>query len=111
MPVSRVIAVDVASTDDRAPMTYGDTLSGWYLLYNYLMRKPFRAPSIADIQSKLAYVSCVRHMDKVIKMKGCEYVRPNVAAWETLAFGEYKGIIEEGYRWYANVATWLGSVG
>lgn len=98
MPVSRVIAVDVGSADDRAPMDYGDQLSGWWLLWNYLTRKPFRAPSIADIQSRLAYVSCVKQLDKVKKMPGCLYLQPPVGNYETLAFGRYREIMQVGYE-------------
>lgn len=59
-----VLAIDVGSQDDTDLTNYGDSLSGWWLLWK---RLPFtsavKVPNLPDIQSRLAYVSCVRQLE------------------------------------------------
>lgn len=91
-----VIAVDVGSADDTSPMNYGDSLSGWYaLLVSWL---PFlsksRIPSLADIQQRLAYVSCVKQLEDVKNMPGCIYLRPPVTHFGTMEFNKFEEIYE-----------------
>jgi lysophospholipid hydrolase len=54
-----VITVDVASVDDNEWTAYGDSLSGWWQLWQLLW--PFgpraRLPSASEVQSRLAYIS------------------------------------------------------
>ena len=56
---------------------YGDSLSGWSILWAKL--NPFvsvpRVLSQADIQVRLAYVSCVRQMEEVKTADYCDYIR------------------------------------
>lgn len=60
-----IIAIDVGSQDDTDLTDYGDHLSGWWLLYKKW--NPFTTPvkvlNLPDIQSRLAYVSCVRQLE------------------------------------------------
>lgn len=60
-----VLAVDVGSQDDMDFTNYGDSLSGFWLLWKKY--NPFttsvKVPSLPDIQSRLAYVSCVRQLE------------------------------------------------
>lgn len=62
---AHIIAIDVGSQDDTDLTDYGDHLSGWWLLYKKW--NPFSAqvkvPNLPDIQSRLAYVSCVRQLE------------------------------------------------
>ena len=51
---------------------------------------------MAEIQARLAYVSCVRQLEDVKKMTCCEYIRPPIDKFKTLAFGKYNEI-EVGY--------------
>lgn len=63
-----VLAIDVGSQDDMDFTNYGDSLSGFWLLWKKY--NPFTAsvkvPSLPDIQSRLAYVSCVRQLEVTI---------------------------------------------
>lgn len=60
-----VLAIDVGSQDDMDFTNYGDSLSGFWLLWKKY--NPFtssvKVPSLPDIQSRLAYVSCVRQLE------------------------------------------------
>lgn len=60
-----IIAIDVGSQDDTDLTNYGDHLSGWWLLYKKWnpFTTPVKVPNLPDIQSRLAYVSCVRQLE------------------------------------------------
>lgn len=64
---AHIIAVDVGSQDDTDLTDYGDDLSGWWLLYKKWnpFTTPVRVPNLPDIQSRLAYVSCVRQLEVI----------------------------------------------
>jgi len=127
----RVIAVDVAIGDDTDPMSYGDSLSGWYVVrgisVTILIRSfpsmflfffkilnsinPFgtklKAPTIAEIQSRLAYVSCNNRLEEVKQMEGCLYVQPPIFPFKLMDFHKHKEIIEVGYKFgKETVETW-----
>jgi lysophospholipid hydrolase len=96
-----VIAVDVGSEDDTSPASYGDSLSGWWaiLLRMKPWGKPAVVPSLAEIQSRLAYVSCVKQLEEVKNMDGCIYLRPPVAGFGTMEFGRFEEIYDVGYKY------------
>ena len=60
-----ILAIDVGSQDDTDLTNYGDCLSGWWLLWKRW--NPFasqvKVPNLPEIQSRLAYVSCVRQLE------------------------------------------------
>lgn len=59
-----ILAIDVGSQDDTDLTNYGDDLSGWWLLLKRLpFTSPVKVPNLPDIQSRLAYVSCVRQLE------------------------------------------------
>ena len=62
---AHIIAVDVGSQDETNLTAYGDYLSGWWLLYKRFnpFTTPVKVPNMPDIQSRLAYVSCVRQLE------------------------------------------------
>lgn len=62
---AHIIAIDVGSQDDTDLTDYGDHLSGWWLLYKKWnpFSAPVKVPNLPDIQSRLAYVSCVRQLE------------------------------------------------
>lgn len=62
---AHIIAIDVGSQDDTDLTNYGDDLSGWWLLYKKWnpFTTPVKVPDLPDIQSRLAYVSCVRQLE------------------------------------------------
>uniref|UniRef100_A0A8C8I2F1 lysophospholipase n=1 Tax=Oncorhynchus tshawytscha TaxID=74940 RepID=A0A8C8I2F1_ONCTS len=131
-----VIAIDVGSQDETNLTNYGDSLSGWWLLwkrFNPLAKKVqvtcFRVLQLlltilvlfgcfswvspivveenlllsfvlnmAEIQTRLAYVCCVRQLELVKDSEYCEYIRPPIDHYGTLEFGKFDEIAEVGYQ-------------
>ncbi|VVC39827.1 Hypothetical protein CINCED_3A007107 [Cinara cedri] len=95
-----VLAIDVGSQDDMDFTNYGDSLSGFWLLWKKY--NPFttsvKVPSLPDIQSRLAYVSCVRQLEVVKNSDYCQYIRPPIDKYKTLQFGSFEEIKEVGYQ-------------
>ncbi|KAK9361485.1 hypothetical protein V1504DRAFT_451696 [Lipomyces starkeyi] len=94
-----VFAVDVGSIDDITPMTWGDSLSGFWVLFNrwnIFSRHP-NVPSMAEIQARLAYVSSVGALEKAKSIPGCIYLRPPIDHYATLDFGKFEEIYRVGY--------------
>ncbi|XP_050544185.1 neuropathy target esterase sws-like isoform X2 [Daktulosphaira vitifoliae] len=95
-----VLAIDVGSQDDMDFTNYGDSLSGFWLLWKKL--NPFttsvKVPSLPDIQSRLAYVSCVRKLEVVKSSEYCQYIRPPIDKYKTLQFASFEEIKEVGYQ-------------
>lgn len=62
-----ILAIDVGSQDDTDLTNYGDCLSGWWLLWKKWnpFASPVKVPNLPDIQSRLAYVSCVRQLEVI----------------------------------------------
>ena len=99
MGARTVIAVDVSSLDDTTSQSYGDTLSGWWVLLNRLnpwsnMRK---IPSIPDIQTRLTYTTSVKMLESAKANEACLYLRMPVEQYGTLEFGRYNEILAAGY--------------
>lgn len=93
-----IFAVDVGSIDDTTPMTYGDTLSGlWVLMnrWNFFSRHP-NVPNLAEIQQRLAYVSSVGALEKAKAAPGVYYLRPPIDNYATLDFGKFDEIYRVG---------------
>ncbi|XP_077005003.1 patatin-like phospholipase domain-containing protein 7 isoform X5 [Tamandua tetradactyla] len=95
-----VIAIDVGSQDETDLTNYGDSLSGWWLLWkrwNPLAMK-VKVLNMAEIQTRLAYVCCVRQLEMVKNSEYCEYLRPPIDSYGTLDFGKFNEICEVGYQ-------------
>ncbi|XP_026288620.1 neuropathy target esterase sws isoform X3 [Frankliniella occidentalis] len=99
MGARHILAIDVGSQDEMDLTNYGDSLSGWWLLWKRW--NPFtsqvKVPSMPDIQSRLAYVSCVRQLEEVKNSDYCEYIRPPIDKYKTLQFGSFDEIKDVGY--------------
>ncbi|KAK9460128.1 uncharacterized protein V1516DRAFT_679012 [Lipomyces oligophaga] len=96
---SVVFAVDVGSVDDTTPMKWGDSLSGFWVLFNrfnIFSRQP-SIPSMAEIQARLAYVSSVGALERAKTTPGCVYIRPPIEGFKTLDFAKFGEISEVGY--------------
>ncbi|XP_025406389.1 neuropathy target esterase sws [Sipha flava] len=95
-----VLAIDVGSQDDMDFTNYGDSLSGFWLLWKKY--NPFttsvKVPSLPDIQSRLAYVSCVQQLEIVKNSDYCQYIRPPIDKYKTLQFASFEEIKEVGYQ-------------
>lgn len=102
MGAETIIAVDVGSQDETDLTVYGNTLSGWWLLYRrwnpFRIGEPVKIPNSAEIQSRLAYVSCVRQLEEVKSSDYCTYVRPPIDKYKTLQFASFNEIMEVGYN-------------
>uniref|UniRef100_A0A8V5GVX0 lysophospholipase n=1 Tax=Melopsittacus undulatus TaxID=13146 RepID=A0A8V5GVX0_MELUD len=100
MGAKTVVAIDVGSQDETDLCNYGDTLSGWWLLWKRLnpWAKKVKVPDMAEIQSRLAYVSCVRQLEVVKSSSYCQYIRPPIDAFKTMDFGKFDEIYEVGYH-------------
>ncbi|XP_032722223.1 patatin-like phospholipase domain-containing protein 7 isoform X1 [Lontra canadensis] len=95
-----VIAIDVGSQDETDLTNYGDALSGWWLLWkrwNPLATK-VKVLNMAEIQTRLAYVCCVRQLEMVKNSEYCEYLRPPIDGYGTLDFSKFNEICEVGYQ-------------
>ncbi|KAI4577797.1 hypothetical protein MJT46_003632 [Ovis ammon polii x Ovis aries] len=95
-----VIAIDVGSRDETDLTNYGDALSGWWLLWkrwNPLATK-VKVLNMAEIQTRLAYVCCVRQLEMVKSSEYCEYLRPPIDSYGTLEFSKFDEICEVGYQ-------------
>lgn len=95
-----IFAVDVGSQDSQDVYNYGDQISGWWLLANKWSpwSETVKVPDMAEIQSRLAYVSCVRQLDHVKNCDYCEYIRPPIDKYATLQFGSFDEIADVGYQ-------------
>ncbi|XP_024083755.1 neuropathy target esterase sws isoform X1 [Cimex lectularius] len=95
-----VLAIDVGSVDDTDLTNYGDSLSGWWILWKRFnpFTSPVKVPNLPDIQSRLAYVSCVRQLEEVKVSDYCEYIRPPIDKYRTLQFGSFDEIKDVGYN-------------
>lgn len=88
-----ILAIDVGSQDDTDLTNYGDDLSGYWLLFKRLpFTSPVKVPNLPDIQSRLAYVSCVRQLEEVKNSDYCEYIRPPIDKYTTLQFKSFDEI-------------------
>lgn len=93
-----IFAVDVGSVDDRTPMNYGDTLSGFWVLlnrYNPFSRHP-DVPGMMDIQLRLAYVASVNALELAKRTPGVIYLRPPIDDYATLDFKKFDEIYNVG---------------
>ena len=99
--INTIIAVDVGGEVDTNYANYGDSLSGWWLLWNKW--NPFvpreNIPNLSDIQAQLAYVSSEAVLENVKRQKRCLYLRPPITQYGTLDFAKFEEIAEVGYNY------------
>ncbi|XP_033114501.1 patatin-like phospholipase domain-containing protein 7 isoform X2 [Anneissia japonica] len=100
MGAQTVIAVDVGSVDETNLTNYGDELSGWWLLWKRWnpWAETVKVPDMSDIQSRLAYVSCMKQKEELMKNDMCEYIRPPIDRFKTLSFNRFEEIRDVGYE-------------
>jgi len=105
-----IFAVDVGSDDDTSLHHFGDSLSGWLVLLNRW--NPFSSvyrniPNLADLQSRLAYVSSVKQLEAAKATPGIFYLKPPVQEFGTLEFGRFLEICDVGYQYGKSMLkTW-----
>lgn len=67
-----------------------------YLFFFYRDLYPvplFQVPNLTEIQSRLAYISCVRQLEKVKQSGICHYMRPPIDRYMTLQFSAFDEIL------------------
>lgn len=99
--VSKIIAVDVGSERADIDEAYPDEVSGSWLLLKRLLGLRNPVPNLADIQGRLAYVSCAERIALVKEQaqrpaSGIHYLRPPVQAFATLEFDKFNQIVRVG---------------
>lgn len=56
------------------------------------MKHSWQVLNMAEIQTRLAYVCCVRQLEMVKNSDYCEYLRPPIDSYRTLDFGKFDEI-------------------
>ncbi len=107
----RVIAVDVGGQIDLADnLQYGETLSGWMVLWSRLnpFGPRFKVPSIASLLLRSAELATVQDRKKLLdRLAGNPYLQPPVDKFQVLDFDAIEEIAEAGYRFTLNhIDTW-----
>ncbi|CAB3402925.1 unnamed protein product [Caenorhabditis bovis] len=104
-----VIACDVGSIEETNLYDYGDSLSGIWVLLKKLnpFGEPVRILNMEEIQSRLAYVSCVRQLEVVKKASYCRYLRPPIELFKTLDFPRFEEIMNIGLKYGRQVVSEL----
>lgn len=96
-----IFAIDVGSIDDTTPQGFGDSLSGFWSVFNRW--NPFSTlpnpPTLSEIQARLAYVSSIDNLERAKNMTGCLYMRPPIDPYGTLEFGKFDEIYKVGYAY------------
>lgn len=59
---------------------------------------------MAEIQSRLAYVCCVRHLESVKNSDYCEYIRPPIDRYRTLEFDKFDEIAVSLRRFFPSLS-------
>ncbi|XP_033643648.1 neuropathy target esterase-like isoform X2 [Asterias rubens] len=100
MGAQTVIAVDVGSEDNTQLTNYGDDLSGWWLLWKRWnpWASNVRVLDMSEIQSRLAYVSCMKQLQEVKASSYCQYIRPPINRYKTMHFHKYSELQDIGYH-------------
>lgn len=97
---SHIIAVDVTAIDSAELTNYGDSLSGWRLLWNRLnpLASPLQIPTQAQIQERLTYVSHYRNLEQLKNNPDYEYIQPPVGHFSSAKFDIFEEIYKAGYH-------------
>lgn len=78
------------------PNAFNDRCSCRWCPVNF--GEPVKIPDSAEVQSRLAYVSCVRQLEEVKTSEYCTYVRPPIDRFKTLQFAAFNEIMDIGYQ-------------
>lgn len=52
-----------------------------------------QVPNFTEIQSRLAYISCIRQLEEVKSSGICHYLRPPIDEFMTLQFSAFEEIV------------------
>ncbi|MGH0182823.1 UNVERIFIED_CONTAM: hypothetical protein FKN15_010087 [Acipenser sinensis] len=77
---------------------YINNLPDWLPVRFVLCRDSVQVLDMAEIQTRLAYMCCVRQLEMVKSSEYCEYIQPPIDLYGTLDFGKFNEILEVGYQ-------------
>lgn len=107
---STVIAIDVGAEDTTELEDYGDTLSGFWLLFWRIFGRKKLVPTLTEIQSRLAFVSCTNKLEAVRAAAAAAngrqnifLLRPPVQQYGVLDFGDHEALFSIGYSFGKNL--------
>lgn len=95
-----VIAIDTNGELERDHYMWGNSLSGWWVLWNSLnpFSRTVRIPSMGDLSDLLRWVSSDRHR-RNNRLLSDLYLVPPVGEYGTLEYDKMEIIIEKGYKY------------
>ncbi|KAI5190141.1 lysophospholipid hydrolase [Nematocida sp. AWRm77] len=97
MGIRNIIAVDVGSEVESNYDNYGDSLNGFYILFQKLFGTK-RFLSLTEIQYRLAYIASA-HKERSLKSDiSVKYIRPDLAGYKTMNFRQFDEIVAHGYQ-------------
>ncbi|KAI5142643.1 lysophospholipid hydrolase [Nematocida parisii] len=106
MGIRNIIAVDVGSEVETTFADYGDSINGFYILFQKIFStKKFL--SLTEIQYRLAYLTSM-HKERSLKSDvSIKYIRPDLAGYKTMNFRQFDEIVAHGYQYGKKViAEW-----
>lgn len=119
--MSRVVAVDVENKDTSGMQNiqnYGDSLSGWWLLWRHILAilrlsKPLKIPGSYDITLSMSYIAHTMSLRGLLKQGRrndsiCYIQPPGVQGYKLLDYHKFDEIVELGVRGGRSaVQAWL----
>ena len=93
-----IIAVDVANYGQFGEYDYGDHISGFWECILRCFKRGHKIPTQQDINSQLAYVTCMRDLPRKITDHCDLFLHPPVGAFGTLDYDKHGEIREIGYK-------------
>ena len=94
-----IFAVDVGRSAFEEYSSFGDHLSGWWVLFSRLFPwcTAVKVPNIIEVQSRVGYVLSERQLQEVKSGNFCHYLRPPIDHVGSLQFAKFDDIFKIGY--------------
>ncbi|ADM11454.1 patatin-like phospholipase domain containing protein 6 [Encephalitozoon intestinalis ATCC 50506] len=97
MQVEKIITVDVGTVLENDYFDYGDTLSGFTILFNrFFGNKKF--VTMEEIQYRLAYISTERKTKELQANGNIVMLKPDLGKYRTMDFKKFDEIVACGYQ-------------
>ena len=96
-----VIAIDVSPIVDMGENeTFGDTLSGWDMIYSKLnpFAEEIKMPGLPTIMQRSAEIGAVLQLKGIVEKLTDVYISMPVEHFDILGFGEADNIVQVGYN-------------
>jgi predicted acylesterase/phospholipase RssA/CRP-like cAMP-binding protein len=96
-----VIAIDVSPIVDMGENeTFGDTLSGWDMIYSKLnpFAEEIKMPALPTIMQRSAEIGAVLQLKGIVEKLTDVYISMPVEHFDILGFGEADNIVQVGYN-------------